>query len=209
VPTYKTWVKGAHLLVGDGRTRRYTGLIPKISPLAVLTIALAQLRIDRMAKHLPLDAPWTAKRAAEWDARSVGSWVERSGIRSKIGKDLFEMAVRGCMTGDPSGSSKVQMRPPTRSRASRTATDWPAWLNRSAAVSPAYPAPTTHTSASMRSGMRCGRYYRAMSRLVVAAALSASSTVTTKTRPSRSWRRRPGPARTTHAARRKSRTEPR
>jgi monoamine oxidase len=100
VPTYKTWVKGAHLLVGDGRTRRYTGLIPKISPLAVVTIALAQLRNDRMAKHLPLDAPWTAKRAAEWDARSVGSWVERSGIRSKIGKDLFEMAVRGCMTGD-------------------------------------------------------------------------------------------------------------
>src|SRR5260370_4461483 len=26
VSTYKTWVKGAHLLVGDGRTRRYPGL---------------------------------------------------------------------------------------------------------------------------------------------------------------------------------------
>src|SRR6266850_2015000 len=60
VTTYKTWVKGAHLLVGDGRTRRYTGLIPKISPLAVLTIALAQLRVDRMSKKVPLDAPWTA-----------------------------------------------------------------------------------------------------------------------------------------------------
>src|SRR3954463_11416066 len=100
VGTYKTWVKGAHLLVGDGRTRRYTGLIPKISPLAVITIALAQLRLDRMGKKLPLDAPWTAKKAEEWDSHSVGSWVERSGIRSRIGHDLFEMAVRGCMTGD-------------------------------------------------------------------------------------------------------------
>src|SRR5437870_9210748 len=36
VSTYKTWVKGAHLLVGEGRTRRYTGLIPKISPLAII-----------------------------------------------------------------------------------------------------------------------------------------------------------------------------
>ena len=36
VSTYKTWVKGAHLLIGEGRTRRYTGLIPKISPLAVI-----------------------------------------------------------------------------------------------------------------------------------------------------------------------------
>src|SRR2546421_12225696 len=53
VGTYKTWVKGAHLLVGDGKTRRYTGLIPKISPLAVITIALAQTKVNRMAKHLP------------------------------------------------------------------------------------------------------------------------------------------------------------
>src|SRR5438067_6897800 len=57
VPTYKTWVKGAHLLVDGARTRRYTGLIPKISPLAVGTIALAQLKVDRLSKQLPLDAP--------------------------------------------------------------------------------------------------------------------------------------------------------
>jgi monoamine oxidase len=100
VSTYKTWVKGAHLLVDGERTRRYTGLIPKISPLAVITIALAQLKIDRMAKQLPLDAPWTAKRAAEWDSRTVASWLQHSGIRTAIGRDLFEMAVRGLMTGD-------------------------------------------------------------------------------------------------------------
>src|SRR5437660_9984251 len=64
VSTYKTWVKGAHLLIDGDRTRRYTGLIPKISPLAVVTIALAQARLDRMAKQVPLETPWTAKRAA-------------------------------------------------------------------------------------------------------------------------------------------------
>jgi monoamine oxidase len=100
VGTYKTWVKGAHLLVGEGRTRRYTGLIPKISPLAVITIALTQARVDRLAKHVPVDAPWTAKRAAEWDARTVGDWLEHTGIRTTIARDLFEMAVRGLFTGD-------------------------------------------------------------------------------------------------------------
>src|SRR5437660_5582834 len=100
VPTYKTWVKGAHLLIGGGRTRRYTGLIPKISPLAIITIALAQMKLDRMAKHLPVDAPWMARRADEWDSRSVAWWLERSGIRSTIARDLFEMAVRGLFTGD-------------------------------------------------------------------------------------------------------------
>jgi monoamine oxidase len=53
-----------------------------------------------MAKQLPLDAPWTAKRAQEWDSRSVASWLEHSGIRTTIARDLFETAVRGCMTGD-------------------------------------------------------------------------------------------------------------
>src|SRR5229473_6417415 len=50
--TYKTWVKGSHLLIDGERTRRYTGLIPKISPLAVVTIALAQFKLERMAKQV-------------------------------------------------------------------------------------------------------------------------------------------------------------
>jgi monoamine oxidase len=100
VDTYKTWVAGAHLLVDGDRVRRYTGLIPKISPLAVATIALAQFRIDRMAKRVPLETPWTAARASEWDQRSVGSWLRHSGITRGVGRDLFEMAVRGLMTGD-------------------------------------------------------------------------------------------------------------
>ena len=100
VPTYKTWVKGAHLLIGEGRTRRYTGLIPKISPLAVITIALAQLKLDRMAKQVPLESPWNAKRAAEWDSQSVGWYIEHSGVRTTIARDLFEMAVRGLFASD-------------------------------------------------------------------------------------------------------------
>ena len=98
--TYKTWVAGAHLLVGEGRTRRYTGLIPKISPLAVVTTALALARADRWAKQVPLDAPWTARKAGEWDSRSVAWWLGRTGIRSTIGRDLFEMAVRGLFPYD-------------------------------------------------------------------------------------------------------------
>src|SRR5579871_6002647 len=80
VSTYKTWVKGAHLLVDGDRVRRYTGLIPKISPLAVASIALAQARIDRLSRQVPLEAPWAARRAAEWDDRSVAGWLQHSGI---------------------------------------------------------------------------------------------------------------------------------
>src|SRR4051812_12215430 len=100
VPTYKTWAKGAHLLIGDGRTRRYKGLIPNISPLAVVTIALAQSRINRLAKRVSVAQPWAARDAAKWDAQSVGHWLEQTRISTTIGHDLFEMAVRGLFAAD-------------------------------------------------------------------------------------------------------------
>jgi monoamine oxidase len=100
VTTYRTYVKGAHLLVDGEQLRRYTGLIPKISPMAVISLARAQMKINRMARKLPLDAPWTAKKAQEWDSRSVSWWLERAGVTKGIAFDLFDSAVRGLMTGD-------------------------------------------------------------------------------------------------------------
>jgi monoamine oxidase len=103
VGTYKTYVAGSHLLVGGGRIRRYKGLIPKISPLAVLTIAAAQFRLDRMAKKVPLDAPWESPRAEEWDAQSFGAWLDKTTISSTVGKDLFNMAARGLFSAPDAG----------------------------------------------------------------------------------------------------------
>ena len=51
IATHRTHVAGVHLLVGPDRTHRYTGLIPKISPLAILSLARANRRIDKMARH--------------------------------------------------------------------------------------------------------------------------------------------------------------
>ena len=100
VSTYKTFANGEHLLVGDGRTRRYKGLIPNISPLALVTIALAQSRVNRMSRRVPVEQPWGARDAGDWDAQTVGAWLERTKISTAIGRDLFEMAVRGLFAAD-------------------------------------------------------------------------------------------------------------
>ncbi len=100
VTTYKTYVAGTHLLVDGARVHRYKGLVPKISPLAVASIVQAQTRIDRLANQVPLEGPWTAPRAAEWDSRTVADWLRRSGVKHGIGRDLFDTAISGLMTGD-------------------------------------------------------------------------------------------------------------
>jgi len=109
VSTYKTYVAGKHLLVDGDRIRRYTGLIPKISPLAVATIVWTQRKVDRLSKQMPVDAPWKAKRAAEWDAMTLAGWLKTTPIRSTIGRDLFEMAVRGLFTGDQEDTSFLDL----------------------------------------------------------------------------------------------------
>jgi monoamine oxidase len=109
VSTYKTYVAGSHLLVDGERGIEYTGLIPRIGTMNVLSIARAQMKIDRMAKKVPLDAPWTAAKAAEWDAQSVASYLEKTGIRAGIGRDLFDMAVRGLFSGDLADTSLLNL----------------------------------------------------------------------------------------------------
>ena len=72
VSTYKTYVDGAHLLVDGERTRRYTGLIPKISPLAVITIALGA------GEARPDVEEGSARRSVEREARGgVGLAIDR------------------------------------------------------------------------------------------------------------------------------------
>jgi monoamine oxidase len=100
VPTYKTYVAGTHLLSDGTRMHRYKGLVPKISPVAVASIVQAQTRIDRLAQQVPLEEPWAAPRAAEWDSRTVADWLRRSGVKRGVGRDIFDTAISGLMTGD-------------------------------------------------------------------------------------------------------------
>jgi len=100
VSTYKTYVAGSHLLVDDGRMRRYKGLIPKISPRAVAGIAWTQSTVDRLARTLPIDEPWTAKRAQEWDRLTIRDHLDSCRIPKGVGHDLYETAIAGLFAAD-------------------------------------------------------------------------------------------------------------
>src|SRR5439155_5030415 len=98
VTTYKTWDAGNHVVVTGGEVKTYKGLIPKIGAGAIASLSLSMLRLDRMAKTLPLDEPWNAKRAAEWDERTIGSFIEK--MPTKIARELFDGSPRGLFTED-------------------------------------------------------------------------------------------------------------
>ena len=100
VATFKTFVDGDHVLATGGKVRRYRGDIPRISPVALLSAGQAIARMNAMAKKIPVDAPWDAPRAAEWDALSVRAWLSAARVPTRLARDLVEATVRACFAAD-------------------------------------------------------------------------------------------------------------
>lgn len=90
--TYPTWTTGDNVLDFRGKRTRYRGTIPKLPWLALLGVGWAQLRLDRLAQQIPLEAPWQAKGAAALDAQSFGDWV-RAHVGNEQARALLELGM--------------------------------------------------------------------------------------------------------------------
>jgi len=101
---HPTHTAGENVIERDGQLTRYRGDIPRINPAVLADIGQAQLRLDRMARSVPLDAPWTAKRADRWDARTFEDWIARN-MATALGRELMRVgcaAVWACEARDVS-----------------------------------------------------------------------------------------------------------
>src|SRR3954452_3676313 len=57
VDTFPTHLAGENVIEFHGKLKRYRGTIPRIGPHVLADVAQAQLKIARLAKTVPLDAP--------------------------------------------------------------------------------------------------------------------------------------------------------
>jgi monoamine oxidase len=86
--TFSTWTRGDNLVIVDGKARRYRGTIPRLGLRGLLDVGLAQWRLERMARKVPLDAPWQARSAAAWDATTLGAWLDAK-LSTQVARDLL------------------------------------------------------------------------------------------------------------------------
>jgi monoamine oxidase len=61
-----------------------------------------------MSQAIPLESPWEAKQAAEWDRISLGEWIEQNTM-SKTAAEMLEMALAGLYTSAGSETSLLWM----------------------------------------------------------------------------------------------------
>jgi monoamine oxidase len=108
VQTFPTHGEGEQVIEHEGRLRRFRGTIPKLSPLILLDVEQAQRRLDRMARRVPLEAPWEARDAARLDSETVASWMRRN-VRTKGGRMLLELAIEAVWAAEPEDMSLLHV----------------------------------------------------------------------------------------------------
>jgi monoamine oxidase len=95
--TYPTYVDGNHVYLFEGTRMNYTesgptGTAPP-DPTILAEIATTVQMLDTLSLDVPVDAPWKAPKAAEWDQQTLETWL-RANTASERFRDLARLAVR-------------------------------------------------------------------------------------------------------------------
>jgi monoamine oxidase len=101
--TYRQHTEGDNIITVDGKVSRYAGTIPKVNPLALADIGVAITRLDSMARSVPLDAPWEATKARDWDSTTIGAWIDsRLHVTTDIAREILRLVFSELHFSDPS-----------------------------------------------------------------------------------------------------------
>ncbi|MEQ8799004.1 MAG: FAD-dependent oxidoreductase [Salinisphaeraceae bacterium] len=101
---FKTYVDGRTIYFREGRYRTYEGTIPPMGKLAMADFAQLQWRLERMAKTVPIQAPWTAPNAGKWDSTTFGHWLDANAFTTEA-KWLFTLVFNIIGAEDPHRTS--------------------------------------------------------------------------------------------------------
>jgi monoamine oxidase len=100
VRTYDQYDVGAKVVQLAGERKTYSGLLPRISTLALAELGLTMARLETMAKLVPTGRPGAARLAARWDAISVQDWIDRH-VHTREAKAVLDIATQMVLAGRP------------------------------------------------------------------------------------------------------------
>ena len=111
VETFPTYNEGDYIFYREGRRLPYRpdtplGAIPPDPGSAEAGAALAQL--NEMAAGVPLDAPWRAERAAEYDGKTAETWI-RENTATPGGRFLVDIGVGALYAAEPRDVSLLHL----------------------------------------------------------------------------------------------------
>jgi monoamine oxidase len=103
VATFPTHIEGENVYYADGVRRTYTGDLPP-DPLALPDALVTIERINRMSREVPIDAPWEAAQAAEWDGQTMESWLRDNNVLPRT-RELVDLLYNSLLGGQARDAS--------------------------------------------------------------------------------------------------------
>jgi monoamine oxidase len=92
----------------DGQVRLGGAGLPPLPPRALADLLAAGARAGIMARQISPDAPWLARKAADWDRVTVADWIGRH-LRTPAGRVYAEILVRGNAAIEPRETSMLNL----------------------------------------------------------------------------------------------------
>jgi monoamine oxidase len=96
VGLFPTYDKGQNVYRQDGQNQTYSDTSPlgtaPPDPVALPDVVKAVAQLDQMATSVPVDAPWTAQSAVDWDSQTLYSWAKSNTSGSPRFMDLLQIA---------------------------------------------------------------------------------------------------------------------
>jgi monoamine oxidase len=108
VDTFPTHAKGENIVEFAGKRRRYRGTIPRIGAHVLADVAQAQLKIGRLARRVPLEAPWQAPNARRLDSQTFETWLRRNAY-TRGGRELLATAIEAVWAVEPADVSLLHV----------------------------------------------------------------------------------------------------
>jgi len=108
VATFPTHNEGENVIEYSGGLRRYSGTIPRINPLVLLDVEPAQRSLNRLARRVPVEAPWRAAGAEKLDAQTVATWMRRN-LATRPGRALLRLGIEAVWAAEPEDLSLLHL----------------------------------------------------------------------------------------------------
>jgi monoamine oxidase len=101
---FKIYDQGKHLVYRQNWRPTSTGVLPLRHPHVVLEFGAVLFRLNRLARTVPLEAPWKAPSAVKWDAQTFASWMNAH-VLLKGTRDLLALATQSVFACEPADVS--------------------------------------------------------------------------------------------------------
>ena len=98
--TFDTYVDGKSVYYRNGTRTLYEGVIPPAATASLIEVLTTINDLNAMAATVPVEAPWEAPHASEWDGRTFETYLDEAGLSSEA-RDIVELAIASVFAAEP------------------------------------------------------------------------------------------------------------